>query len=127
MNGPLHSVAFGRELALLNRAFDKDVVAFIESKCDFGQVSVKRQAVPVGVLLRFAIRVLIAVALAEAGVGDGHSGWKIPDGGFGRQIADDFEPVSLHGLMSPFKVKFFQEAALHAGERLIARHGFSGS
>jgi hypothetical protein len=84
VNGPLHSVAFWSELALLDGALHEDVVAFGERHGDARKIAVEGQVVPVGVLLRFSIRVLVPVALAESDIGDRRSGRKIPDGGLGR-------------------------------------------
>ena len=73
MDDSLRSVALRRELALLDSAFDEDVVALIEGHGNAGKIAVEGEAVPVGVLLRFAIGVLISVAFAETHVGDGRS------------------------------------------------------
>ena len=79
MNDSLHSVALWRELALLDGSFDEYVVALLEIRRDAGKLAIERQVVPIGVLLRFAIGVLVPVALAETGIRDGCSRRKIPD------------------------------------------------
>src|SRR5580704_11767301 len=96
MDNPLHSVTLWSELALFDGALDENVVALIESHGNAGKIAVKREVVPVGVLLRFAIGVLISVTLAESHIGNGRSRGKVADGWFGGQIAADFEAVSLH-------------------------------
>jgi len=96
VNNSLDSISFRSELALLNRAFDKNVISLVECRGDSGKITVKRQVVPVGVLLWFAIRVQVSVALSETDIGDGRSGRKISGGGLSRQIADDFQAVFLH-------------------------------
>jgi hypothetical protein len=73
MNSPLRSIALRRELALLDGAFDENVVSLLEGHRDAGKVTVERQAVPVGVLLRLAIPGLVSVAFTETDVGDGCS------------------------------------------------------
>jgi len=122
MDNPQDPVGFRRELALLNRALDKNVVALVERHGDAGEVTVERQVVPVSVLLWFSVRVLVSVTLAKAGVGDGRSRRKISGGWLTRQIADHFKAVSLHVVLFAllFKLKFFHKAVLHAGEALIA-------
>src|SRR5437868_7098705 len=47
----LQAIALGRELALLDGAFDEYVVAFVEGHRDAGEVTVERQVVPIRVLL----------------------------------------------------------------------------
>jgi hypothetical protein len=108
MDNPLHSVAFWRELSLLDSALDENVVALVEGHGDAGKIAVEREVVPVGVLLRFAVRALVSIALAQADVGDGSSGRKKSSGRLGSQIADDFETVSLHLLLHPSDGRFGQ-------------------
>ena len=79
MNDALHSVALRRELAPLDGSFDEYVVALFEIRRDTGKLAIKRQAVPIGVLLLFAIGLLVPVALAETGIRDGCTRRKIPD------------------------------------------------
>src|SRR5580704_17611647 len=80
MDNPLHTVAFWSELALLDGALDENVVALVEGHGDARRIGVQREVVPVGVLLRFAIRVLISVTLAQADIGDGSPGRKKSSG-----------------------------------------------
>src|SRR5471030_1626843 len=73
MDDPLHSVALRRELTLLDGALDKNVVALIKGHGDAREVTVKRQVVPVGVLLWLSIGILVPVTFAEPDIGDGRS------------------------------------------------------
>ena len=96
MDGPLCSIAFRRELALLDGALDEDIVAFLESHGNARQIAIERQAVPIGLLLRFAVRVLIAVGFPEADVGDrrwASSGRRGEDLGQGHGSAADTAPA----------------------------------
>ena len=70
------------ELALLDGAFDKDVLALLEGERDFGEVSVERQAVPVGALLPLLAAVLKAIRLAQSHIGDGYPEGKYLTSGF---------------------------------------------
>jgi len=102
VDDPCNAVTFRSELALLNRALNKNVVAFVEGHGDTGKVTVKREVVPVSVLLWFAIWVLISVTLAEAGIRDGCPGRKVPNNGLSRQMTDDFQAISLHDYSRSF-------------------------
>ena len=62
MDDSLHAVTLRRELALLDRPFDENVVAFLEGGRDARKVAIERQVVPIRVLLRFAVAVLVSVA-----------------------------------------------------------------
>jgi hypothetical protein len=101
VNGPLRPIACRRELALLDGALDENVVSLLEGHRDAREVAVERQAVPVSVLLLLASSVLVSVALAETDVGDGCSRSKASDGGFGRQVPNNFETISLHIYFAP--------------------------
>ena len=101
MDDSLHAVSFRRELALLNRPFDEDVVAFLQSRRDARKVAIERQVVPIRVLLRFAVAVLVSVAFPKTDIRDGCSGRKISERRLGREIADDFETIPLPGYWSP--------------------------
>src|SRR5580698_9513627 len=68
MDDSLHAVTFRRELALLNRPFDEDVVAFFQSHRDARKVAIERQTVPIRVLLRFAVAVLVSVAFPKTDI-----------------------------------------------------------
>src|SRR5262245_2197306 len=64
---------FRRELTLLDRAFDVQVLALVEGDGDVGEIAVKRQAVPVCVFVPLLVAVLIPIALPKADVSDGCS------------------------------------------------------
>ena len=85
MDDSLHAVALRRELALLDRPLDENVVAFLEGRRDARKVAIERQVVPIGVLLRFAVAVLVSVAFPETDIRDGCSGRKISEGRLGRR------------------------------------------
>src|ERR1035437_2413393 len=102
VDDPLHAVALRCELALLDGALDKNVVALVKGHGDAREVTVERQVVPVGVLLWLSVCVLVPVTFAKPDIGDGRSRGKVSDGGFGRNIANHFEAVSLHVHSSPF-------------------------
>src|SRR5260370_40171765 len=70
MDDPPHTVTLRRELALLDRPLDADVVAFLERRCNARKVAIERQVVPVGVLLRFAVAVLVSVAFPKTDIPD---------------------------------------------------------
>jgi hypothetical protein len=101
MNNPLDAVGLRCELALLDCPLDENVVTFLERCRNARKISIERQIVPIGVLLGFAVGVLVPVAFAETDIGHGRSRRKVSEGRLRRNIAEDFEMISLHGYCSP--------------------------
>lgn len=86
------------EFPLLQRAFDVNVLALLICHRNVGDFTIKDQAVPVCMGLRFAITPSETIRLTKADIGHFRSRRKESKFGLGGQITGEFEMVLLHRL-----------------------------